>query len=267
MNDYPIRVGSMLFTMVDPEKGFEVEYNRWYERDHFYAGCMVGPHLFAGSRWVATKELKDLRFPRGDTAMAAPVEKGSYLAIYWVLEGKHTEHFQWAGEQVVWLYGNNRGFPNRTHAHTVLCEQPSSHYRDDDPVPIELALDHGYKGLAVLTVDPAEGVSDAELKAHLHDVALPALMKDSAIASMAGWHYQDDASGDTAQAPMDLGVPPGPTDRNVQLFFLDDEPTAVWDRFVDYAAALESAGMGTVSFAAPFLPTVVGTDTYTDQLW
>ena len=28
----------MLFTMVDPEQGHEVEYNRWYERDHFYAG-------------------------------------------------------------------------------------------------------------------------------------------------------------------------------------------------------------------------------------
>ncbi len=159
MNDYPIKVGSMLFTMVDPEPGYEVEYNRWYERDHFYAGCMVGPHLFAGKRWVATKELKDLRFPRGDTSMASPVDKGSYLAIYWVLEGKHDEHFAWAGDQVVWLYTNERGFPNRTHAHTVLLKEPSAVYRDDDPVPIELALDHPYKGLAVLTVDPADGVA------------------------------------------------------------------------------------------------------------
>ena len=113
MNDHPIRVGSMLFTMVDPEKGYEVEYNRWYERDHFYAGCMIGPKLFAGKRWVATKELKDLRFPRGDTPVASPVEAGSYLAIYYVLEGGHDEHFAWASDQVVWLYQNNRGFPNR----------------------------------------------------------------------------------------------------------------------------------------------------------
>ena len=28
MNDYPIRVGSMLCTLVDPEKGHEVDYNR-----------------------------------------------------------------------------------------------------------------------------------------------------------------------------------------------------------------------------------------------
>ena len=43
MKEYPIRVGSMLFTMVDPHRGHEVEYNRWYERDHFYGGCMTGP--------------------------------------------------------------------------------------------------------------------------------------------------------------------------------------------------------------------------------
>ena len=43
-----IKVGSMLLTLVDPNRGFEVAYNRWYERDHFYAGCMIGPFLFAG---------------------------------------------------------------------------------------------------------------------------------------------------------------------------------------------------------------------------
>ena len=30
---------------------------------------------------------------------------------------------------------------------------------------------------------------------------------------------------------------------------------------------LADAGAGKVVFAAPFLPTIVGTDTYTDQLW
>ena len=55
MNDYPIVAGSALFTLVDPSKGHEVAYNRWYERDHFYAGCMIGPWLFAGKRWVATR--------------------------------------------------------------------------------------------------------------------------------------------------------------------------------------------------------------------
>ena len=85
MNDYPVRAGSMLYTLVDPSRGHEVAYNRWYERDHFYAGCLVGPWLFAGKRWVATRELKDLRFPE-DSNVCTPVDRGSYLATYWVHE-------------------------------------------------------------------------------------------------------------------------------------------------------------------------------------
>ena len=266
MNDYPIVAGSALFTLVAPNKGHEVEYNRWYERDHQYAGCMVGPWLFAGRRWVATRAMKDLRFPEGDTPVASPHDKGSYLAIYWVLEGKHDEHFAWAGEQVVDLYMNNRGFMERQHAHTVLLNKPEHAYRDDDPVPIELALDHGYAGLAVVAVDPAEGVSDDELGAHLDETALPALLRDSPIASMVSWRYVQMGAG-TENAPMDLGMPPGPPERRLQMFFLEDAPDAVWDRVRAYADALAESGKGTVSFAAPFLPTVVGTDTYTDQLW
>ena len=65
----PIKLGTMLFTMVEPRKGHEVAYNRWYERDHFYAGCMIGPWQFAGQRWVATKDLKQRRFPADSTAV------------------------------------------------------------------------------------------------------------------------------------------------------------------------------------------------------
>ena len=59
----PITLGSLLFTMVEPHRGHEVAYNRWYERDHFYAGCMIGAYQFAGDRFVATRRLKDLRYP------------------------------------------------------------------------------------------------------------------------------------------------------------------------------------------------------------
>ena len=49
-----IKLGSILFTVVDPHRGHEVDYNRWYERDHFYSGVMIGPWTFAGNRYVAT---------------------------------------------------------------------------------------------------------------------------------------------------------------------------------------------------------------------
>src|SRR6266566_4424719 len=76
MKDYPIKLGSILFTMVEPHKGHEVDYNRWYERDHFYAGCMVGPGILAGKRWVAPKPYKDLRYPP-ESPITGPAGRGS----------------------------------------------------------------------------------------------------------------------------------------------------------------------------------------------
>ena len=111
---YPVRVGSALITMVDPHPGYEKAYNRWYERDHFYDGCMVGPWMYAGSRWVAPRWLKDLRWPTDDETVARPPTAGSYVSIYWVEEGHHKEHFDdWAGPNVRGLYANGRGFAER----------------------------------------------------------------------------------------------------------------------------------------------------------
>ena len=157
VDDYPVKVGSMLLTLVEPHKGYERAYNRWYERDHFYAGCMVGPWLFAGSRWVAPRSLKEQRWP-SESIIAKPVDAGSYVAIYWVEKGHHADHFDgWATTQVVDLYANGRGFPERTHVHTSMFDHLASVYRDEDPVPVDLALDHKYDGLFVLWWDAARG--------------------------------------------------------------------------------------------------------------
>ena len=138
-------------------RGIERAYNRWYERDHFYAGCMVGPWLFAGSRWVAPRSLKEQRWP-SESIIAKPVDAGSYVAIYWVEKGHHADHFDgWATSQVVDLYANGRGFPERTHVHTSMFDHLASVYRDEDPVPVDLALDHKYDGLFVLWWDAARG--------------------------------------------------------------------------------------------------------------
>ena len=163
--EYPVRVGSMLYTQVDPEPGYEVDYNRWYERDHFYAGCMIGPWLFAGRRWVATHDLKDLRFP-DDTPFVPNVRDGSYVAIYWIHDDHYDDHVEWATEQVNWLYANGRGYQNRVHKHTGMYFHRGRWYRDDDPVPLELALDKPeYTGMVSLAVQPNEGAGIDEMVA------------------------------------------------------------------------------------------------------
>jgi hypothetical protein len=43
---------------------------------------------------------------------------------------------------------------------------------------------------------------------------------------------------------------------------------SVWDeKFAPIGPDLAASGAGTILFASPFLATVLGTDTYTDQLW
>lgn len=265
--DYPVKVGSMLYTLVDPNKGHEVAYNRWYERDHFYAGCMIGPWMFAGSRWVATRELKDLRVPKDDTnAVTIPWDAGSYVAIYWVLKDHEDEHWKWAGEQVHWLYANGRGFAERTHRHTVLYDYRDTIYRDEDPVPIELALDHHYEGKVSVAIDRADGVSANELDAWLRTDGVPPLLEGSAIAMGSMWTpvQRDEITGNS---PMDLGSPTGGENRTLQMFFTETDVRDSWDRFTDYVSRVNASGLGTVVFAAPFHRTIIGTDTYTDQLW
>ena len=71
----------------------------------------------------------------------------------------------------------------------------------------------------------------------------------------------------TSQAPLDRGIFPGGVNRTMQLFVTENEPAGHWDRFVDYGRRINTSGLATVLFAAPFLATVVGTDTYTDQPW
>jgi hypothetical protein len=266
VDDYPVKVGSMLMTLVDPSRGYEQAYNRWYERDHFYGGCMIGPWLFAGSRWVATRDLKDRRWPMEAGTVAAPYDAGSFIAIYWVEKGHHDDHFEaWAVPQVRDLYANGRGFAERRHVHTSLFDHIGSRYRDDDPVPIDLALDRGYRGLVVLWWDAPEATEASDL----HRAAgehTRTLLAGSAIEIASSWTPSAPDEG-PRDVPMDLGSPAGGPNRLVQLLFVDGDVREVLDPVRAYTDAVEAEGLGRLQLAAPFFSTVVGTDTYVDQLW
>jgi len=273
--DAEVRVGSMLFTMVDPSRGHEVDYNRWYERDHFYGGCMIGPWLFAGRRWVATRELKDLRFPLDvptDAAVADPIDAGSYLATYFVHAGHEAEHFAWSNRQVFELYANGRGFDERHHAHTVLYFTTGDDHRDADGVPAHMALDHPYAGLVSVHLDRSDDVSHPEFTSWFTGSASDGLFAPDAdgtpspIDQVLHWRPII-PKGSEGDAPMDLGTGPGTRARSMQLLFLHSDPRGAWDRIRTYAAALDASGIATVRLVAPWIPTIPGTDTYTDQLW
>jgi hypothetical protein len=269
VDDYPVKVGSMLLTMVDPNPGYERAYNRWYERDHFYAGCMIGPFLFAGSRWAATRELKDLRWPRDqpdDAGVAKPWDAGSYVAIYFVEKGHHKDQFDdWARPQVRDLYAAGRGFAERKHVHTVLFDHVGAVYRDDDPVPVELALDHGYDGLVAAWFD-ARGMDAPAFHERVAKEQLPELLAGSGIEIASSW---TPSAGENAEkdVPMDLGSRAGGPERVCQLLFVSGDVREALPGLHRYTDAVEEAGLGDVRLVAPFFRTVIGTDRYVDELW
>jgi hypothetical protein len=53
----------------------------------------------------------------------------------------------------------------------------------------------------------------------------------------------------------------------VQIFFVDGDVADVLPRLHTYTDAVAAAGLADVHLVAPFFRTVVGTDTYVDELW
>lgn len=256
MADSPVSLGSILFTLVEPHRGREIAYNRWYERDHFYAGCLVGPGILAGARFVATRDLKALRYP--DTNPITPSAAGSYLALYWIERGMQDEWGTWAAREVHRLHAEGRMFAERTHIHTKMYRYNGGAFRDPDGVPPELALDRRYPGLVAAFFEAPED----------RDAAVEALRErdDLLRGSPAAMCLFFTAVPIPADAPGDVPRITGDESRFLTLWFVERPPDEVWDeRFASLGDDVKDTAR--LVWASPFIPTIPGTDTYTDRLW
>jgi hypothetical protein len=182
--------------------------------------------------------------------------------VYYVLDGCHEDWLEWSTPQANWLYTVDRGFQSRTHYNTGTYRYAWRAYRDPDPVPLELALDHRYAGLVALWVEPAEGRTHADVDAWF-DGALPAWLAASPVATVSSWSYiplRDDKADFVPDDPAGAA-------RTLQLHFVESDPLDAWDRYRALAADLDASGVGRLVFAAPFVATVIGTDRYVDEIW
>ena len=93
-----------------------------------------------------------------------------------------------------------------------------------------------------------------KLDAWLRNEYLPGFMKGSPAAICATWSPIPQGA-----APMAIPKVENTDRLDVQLWFLDEPAKGGWQRFRDYAKALEATGLAKVVFASPWLPTVVGT--------
>ena len=266
MDEIPeIKLGSVLFSIVEPGSGpGEAQaFHRWYERDHFYAGCMMGENYFSGRRWVATRPLKALRFP-ADTPITPDISRGSYLVTYWILDGTYEKTLRWSVDQVLQLHKQDRMAPVRHNISTAFYRYDWGVFRDPDGVPPELALEHLYAGIGVTMIERPAGKTDAELSGWLKDY-LARQQAGSSIAMtlcLRPLPLPDDSPSYVPRPdPRELDA------RYLLLSFLEGDPKSDWSaRFTALGRDLATSGLGKVIYAGPFIPTVPGTDKYVDEL-
>jgi hypothetical protein len=265
MDEIPgIALGTVLFSIVEPKAGHAREFHRWYERDHFYAGCMIGQNYLSGRRWVAPKPLKALRFP-ADTPITPDISQGSYLVTYWILAGTYAQTLRWSVDQVLQLHKQNRMQPARDNISTAFYRYDWGVFRDEDGVPAELALEHPYRGIGVTMIDRAAGACETDLADWLKRDGLSSGMAGSPVAMTLCLRPQ--ALPDDAPSYVPRPSAEELDRRYLLLSFLEADPQVDWsDRFRGFDRALAGSGLGRVIYAAPFIPTVPGTDKYADQL-
>ncbi|MFD7504007.1 hypothetical protein [Streptomyces sp. NPDC059850] len=260
---YGVRPGHALITMVEPRPGQEYAYNRWYEDDHFIAGAMAMPWIYAGRRWVATRDLQLLRYPE-KSAVAQPVTEGCYLTVYWLTEDRYAEHMRWTVGINKRLNRDGRVFQERTHVLTAFHDREATVYRDGAAGPRDHhALDHPYAGLVLEVVESESPERRDELLEWLRARHLPRRLAGSPAAMVTVFRPTPLPSDRMAYVKQVEGV----DTRLTLLWFLQCDPRECWEEFfTGLDTDVERSGLGRVEFVAPFIPTIPGTDQYVAEL-
>jgi len=255
-----IELGHSMITLVEPHREHIAEYNRWYEHDHAYAAVTAAPGCFAYRRFVAPRRLKALRYP-DPSPVASPVDKGSYVALFWFEQDRVGEVFDYSFGVTPALAAGGRMNNDRDHVSTAVYDYVGWTGRGPAAVPPEIALDHPWAGLVLVWARPEPGTTAADLAAWCREKL------DAEIAAGTGPVGQ---VLDFTQTDFPNGMPAltGKVDEVVRCYFLDRDPSEVWgDVFAPLGDAVAAGGLGRVALVAPFIPTIPGTDRYQDELW
>lgn len=260
---YGVRPGHALITMVEPHPGHEHSYNRWYEDDHFIAGAMAMPWIWAGRRWVATRPLQLLRYP-AESAVARPVTAGCYLSTYWITEGRCADHLRWSVATNKRLLADDRVHQERTHVFTSFQDHAATVSRDAEHGPRDLhALDYPYQGLVLQVIDAESAAQRQELMPWLTGRYLPERLRGSPADLVTLFWPRPLPEDRMAYVAQVAGV----DTRVTLLWFLRQDPRECWEAwFTGLDEEVAEAGLGRVELVAPFIPTLPGTNAYVDEL-
>jgi hypothetical protein len=117
-------------------------------------------------------------------------------------------------------------------------------------------------------VDIADGAGRDEVLAAVRRTVIPGELEGSpiAIAIASRSHPPRDAdSNEGSTIPRAPGKPYGDGVALQILWLLQEDPRSWWSHFRSHTDKFAAVG-GKLVFAAPFIPTIVGTDAYADEL-
>jgi len=116
--------------------------------------------------------------------------------------------------------------------------------------------------MVVEVVQPDEGTPSSQLAARLREDIIPGELSGSAAAIALCFTPQPmESSGPVPR----VGSAPGAGRDLTLLWFVQADPRACWSQFLRHETSLRPAG-GRVVFAAPFVPTIPGTNAYVEEL-
>jgi len=257
-------IGGALITTVQVAPGFEYSYNAWYGNDHFYAGMMVLPWCFSGSRWMATRALRELRYP-ADSAFVQPITDGNFLNMYLGAAG-HMEEFSedilTALDRLVDEDRMNRD-GSRRQVFTAHQDYAGAVLRDENGPRDFHAFDHPYQYCVLEIIDAPSPDARPDLERWLLEEHLPARIAGSAAAMCLVFRTREYAgAGYVAQEmPIDRF-----TRRIALVWMLEHDPADAWDLFAHEGELVAASGLGTMEYVSGYVRLTPGTDARLDEV-
>ena len=267
-----VHIGAVWVSLMEPEVGQDVAFHQWYADDHFYAGGMSLPWIFAGRRWVCPRAHQALRSAQDDSPFQARHE-GRFLHLNLFSRGHVDAAAGVLGETIASLAGEGRMYVDdipRRHVFSRLQPYVGVVYRaPDENGPLDIhALDYPFRGVVVEVVRAVQGQSRQGLVEWLLDEFVPAQLEvthaEMCLVCLDA-DLPDAVATKTARVPSAYGQ--AADQRVTLLWFVEQDPQERWhERFAAHPDALADAGLGVLEFSSPFVPTVPGTDRHIDDL-
>lgn len=258
----PVELGTILFSLVEPQEGHARSFAQWYERDHFFAGCMAGADFFSGRRFVATRDLKRLR--RGTGLGGGTLDRGAFLHLYWILAGRREPALEWSVDQVRRLARQGRMGPPTDSIATGFYSYEGCIQAACEPIPAELALEYPFGSVMAILAERAAGAGEGDFRKTCENALAPLLEQPRTLAL---WFAPLPLP---ANAPRIAASPSAHELEYNRLILVFSDSPAMSDDWQSCGLALEQAlhrsALGAVRLAAPFRPIVPGIDDYSARL-